>query len=194
MASTGEQWPDEYITEQGLQARYFIPPRTAQRWRSSGDGPSWIRLGRRRILIASGTWKNGCASALISIVPMSWRANWRPQRSDACRRQKAALLWTRSLTTRDGWRGATSSGAGNRQRFHMRPTAGGPRRMIPRLGGRGPKPKPELKSSSMDTVAVSGSNLAILEAGFAWRDSTSTAASLTTVRSPRGPMKSSAPV
>jgi hypothetical protein len=50
MASTGEQWPDEYITEQGLQERYFIPPRTAQRWRSSGDGPRWIRLGRRRIL------------------------------------------------------------------------------------------------------------------------------------------------
>jgi hypothetical protein len=50
MASTGEQRPDEYITEQGLQERYFIPPRTAQRWRSSGDGPRWIRLGRRRIL------------------------------------------------------------------------------------------------------------------------------------------------
>jgi len=50
MASTGKQWPDEYITEQGLQERYLIPPRTAQRWRSSGDGPRWIRLGRRRIL------------------------------------------------------------------------------------------------------------------------------------------------
>ena len=50
MASTGERSPDEYITEQGLYARYLIPPRTAQRWRSSGDGPSWIRLGPRRIL------------------------------------------------------------------------------------------------------------------------------------------------
>src|SRR5260370_6076649 len=158
MASTGEQWPDKYITEQGLQARYFIPPRTAQGWRSSGDGPSWIRLGRRRLLIASGRWKNGCASALISIVPMSWRANWRPQRSDACRRQKAALLSTRSLTTRDGWRGATSSGAGNRQRFHMRPTAGGPRWLLPRLGGAGAQPKRALKSSVIAPWAAWAAN------------------------------------
>jgi hypothetical protein len=50
MAGIGEQWPDEYITEHGLQERYLIPPRTAQRWRSSGAGPKWIRLGPRRIL------------------------------------------------------------------------------------------------------------------------------------------------
>jgi hypothetical protein len=50
MASTGDQRPDQYVTEQGLHERYLIPPRTAQRWRSSGDGPRWIRLGRRRIL------------------------------------------------------------------------------------------------------------------------------------------------
>lgn len=50
MATTGDHRPDEYVTEQGLYKRYYIPPRTAQRWRSTGDGPPWIRLGRRRIL------------------------------------------------------------------------------------------------------------------------------------------------
>jgi hypothetical protein len=40
----------EYITEQGLHARYLIPPRTAQRWRQDGTGPKFIRLGRRRIV------------------------------------------------------------------------------------------------------------------------------------------------
>ena len=50
MASAGYQRPDEYITEQGLHERYLIPPRSAQRWRSTGDGPRWIRLGQRRIL------------------------------------------------------------------------------------------------------------------------------------------------
>ena len=50
MASTYDYRPDECITEQGLHERYLIPPRTAQRWRSTGDGPRWIRLGRRRVL------------------------------------------------------------------------------------------------------------------------------------------------
>jgi hypothetical protein len=50
MASTDDCRPSEYVTEQGLHERYLIPPRTAQRWRSTGDGPRWIRLGRRRVL------------------------------------------------------------------------------------------------------------------------------------------------
>ena len=45
-----EHRPAEYLDEDGLYQRYLIPPRTAQRWRSTGDGPHWIRLGRRRIL------------------------------------------------------------------------------------------------------------------------------------------------
>jgi hypothetical protein len=40
----------EYIDEDGLFARYLIPPRTAQRWRASGGGPAFIRLGRRRVV------------------------------------------------------------------------------------------------------------------------------------------------
>jgi hypothetical protein len=50
MANTDGHKPDEYLTEHGLYERYLIPPRTAQRWRSTGDGPCWIRLGRRRVL------------------------------------------------------------------------------------------------------------------------------------------------
>jgi hypothetical protein len=39
----------EYLDEDGLHERYLIPPRTAQRWRASGAGPKFIRLGKRRI-------------------------------------------------------------------------------------------------------------------------------------------------
>jgi hypothetical protein len=41
---------DEYIDEDGLWERYLIPPRSAQRWRASGGGPAFVRLGRRRIV------------------------------------------------------------------------------------------------------------------------------------------------
>ena len=39
-----------YIDEDGLADRYFIPPRTAQRWRATGEGPPFVRRGRRRVL------------------------------------------------------------------------------------------------------------------------------------------------
>jgi hypothetical protein len=39
----------EYIDEGGLHKKYLIPPRTAQRWRASGDGPPFVRLGKRRV-------------------------------------------------------------------------------------------------------------------------------------------------
>ena len=38
-----------YITEDEFCARYFISPRTAQRWRITGDGPPWVRLGLRKV-------------------------------------------------------------------------------------------------------------------------------------------------
>src|SRR5215469_13380147 len=44
------QEPSELLDEDGLDARYDIPPRTAQRWRSTGEGPRYIRLGARRIV------------------------------------------------------------------------------------------------------------------------------------------------
>jgi hypothetical protein len=40
----------EYIDEDGLWERFLIPPRTAQRWRASGGGPAFVRLGRRRVV------------------------------------------------------------------------------------------------------------------------------------------------
>ena len=40
----------EYIDENGLSERYLIPPRTAQRWRATGGGPPFVRLGRRRVV------------------------------------------------------------------------------------------------------------------------------------------------
>ena len=40
----------EYIDEDGLSERYLIPPRTAQRWRATGGGPPFVRLGRRRVV------------------------------------------------------------------------------------------------------------------------------------------------
>lgn len=40
----------EYLTEQELWTRYRVPPRTAQRWRATGEGPAWVRIGARRIM------------------------------------------------------------------------------------------------------------------------------------------------
>jgi hypothetical protein len=38
-----------YLTELEFSRRYRVPVRTAQRWRSTGDGPPFVRLGPRRI-------------------------------------------------------------------------------------------------------------------------------------------------
>ncbi len=41
---------DVYLTEDEFCRRYHIGARTAQRWRRTGEGgPSWCRLGMRRI-------------------------------------------------------------------------------------------------------------------------------------------------
>jgi hypothetical protein len=42
--------PSDYLNETGLEARYNIAPRTAQRWRSSGEGPPFVRVGPRRVM------------------------------------------------------------------------------------------------------------------------------------------------
>ena|GEM_PF-2057344 len=38
-----------YLTERDFSARYHIAQRTAQRWRTTGEGPRWVRLGPRRV-------------------------------------------------------------------------------------------------------------------------------------------------
>jgi predicted DNA-binding transcriptional regulator AlpA len=39
-----------YLTESEFADRFHLGKRTLQRWRQSGDGPPWCRLGRRRIM------------------------------------------------------------------------------------------------------------------------------------------------
>lgn len=41
---------DAYLTEQQFAERYHLGRRTVQRWRITGDGPPFVRLGRRRLL------------------------------------------------------------------------------------------------------------------------------------------------
>jgi predicted DNA-binding transcriptional regulator AlpA len=39
-----------YLTEGEFADRYHLGRRTVQRWRQTGEGPRWVRLGQRRIL------------------------------------------------------------------------------------------------------------------------------------------------
>jgi predicted DNA-binding transcriptional regulator AlpA len=42
--------PDIYLTEAEFAGRYHLGRRTVQRWRQTGKGPPWVRLGERRVL------------------------------------------------------------------------------------------------------------------------------------------------
>ncbi len=42
--------PEIYLTEVEFAGRYHLGRRTVQRWRGTGEGPRWVRLGQRRIL------------------------------------------------------------------------------------------------------------------------------------------------
>jgi len=53
---------DAYLTERQFCARYRVSPRTAQRWRVTGDGPPFVRLGPHKIvyrLSDAETWAAG---------------------------------------------------------------------------------------------------------------------------------------
>ena len=39
-----------YLDESEFSERYHVSRRTAQRWRSTGDGPPFVRIGPRRVL------------------------------------------------------------------------------------------------------------------------------------------------
>jgi hypothetical protein len=39
-----------YLTERQFCERYLVSARTAQRWRVTGDGPPFVRLGPHRIV------------------------------------------------------------------------------------------------------------------------------------------------
>ncbi len=59
----------EYLDEDGLHERYLIPPRTAQHWRASGDGPRFVRLGPRRVVDRITDTRLGSPSAHTSASP-----------------------------------------------------------------------------------------------------------------------------
>ena len=40
----------DYLTPAEFSEHYHIAPRTADRWRVTGDGPQWVRVGPRKIL------------------------------------------------------------------------------------------------------------------------------------------------
>jgi predicted DNA-binding transcriptional regulator AlpA len=42
--------PEIYLTEAEFAGRYHLGRRTVQRWRRTGQGPPWVRLGARRVL------------------------------------------------------------------------------------------------------------------------------------------------
>lgn len=45
---TGEG--ESYLDERSFCTRYHVGRRTAQRWRVTGEGPAWCRLGPRKIV------------------------------------------------------------------------------------------------------------------------------------------------
>lgn len=51
--SEGHDFPT-YLTETQFCERYHVRPRTAQRWRATGDGPKWVRLGLRKVCYRIG--------------------------------------------------------------------------------------------------------------------------------------------
>jgi len=42
--------PSEYLDPRAVAARYHVSGRTLERWRASGDGPAFVRVGPRRVL------------------------------------------------------------------------------------------------------------------------------------------------
>lgn len=47
--NAGALVPDRYLDESSFCSLYGVRPRTAQRWRVTGDGPAFVRIGPRRI-------------------------------------------------------------------------------------------------------------------------------------------------
>ncbi|MGD0635403.1 MAG: helix-turn-helix domain-containing protein [Beijerinckiaceae bacterium] len=45
---------DRYLSEDEFCEQFKIAPRTAQRWRQTGDGPKWVRIGKRFIRYRQG--------------------------------------------------------------------------------------------------------------------------------------------
>ena len=39
----------DYLDQRGVAARYHVSERTLERWRTTGEGPPFVRIGPRRI-------------------------------------------------------------------------------------------------------------------------------------------------
>ncbi len=50
MPSQSRGMGDAYLTEPQFCKMYHVAPRTAQRWRVTGDGPPFVRLGPHKIV------------------------------------------------------------------------------------------------------------------------------------------------
>src|SRR5262249_45107685 len=52
----------EYVDEQTLMTSLGVSPRTLQRWRQTGEGPPYIRIGKKRAIYLKDdvkTWLHG---------------------------------------------------------------------------------------------------------------------------------------
>jgi predicted DNA-binding transcriptional regulator AlpA len=54
--------PEIYLTEEEFAVRYRLGRRTVQRWRHSGEGPFWVRLGPRRVVYRLADCESWAAS------------------------------------------------------------------------------------------------------------------------------------
>ncbi len=53
--------PHKYLDENAVAELLSVSVRTVQRWRSTGDGPSFVRAGLRRVIYSAAaveTWAN----------------------------------------------------------------------------------------------------------------------------------------
>ena len=48
---------ETFFSERDLFERFGIPSRTAQRWRVTGDGPPYARLGPRKIVYPAAAFE-----------------------------------------------------------------------------------------------------------------------------------------
>jgi predicted DNA-binding transcriptional regulator AlpA len=58
--------PHIYLTEQEFSERYHVSRRTAQRWRVTGDGPPFVRLGLRKVAYRQSDCETWAAASTFS--------------------------------------------------------------------------------------------------------------------------------
>ena len=65
---------ERFLTERDLFSSFNIPARTAQRWRITGDGPPFIRVGKAAHPVpVKVTRPHGWRNELSGAEPLNWR-------------------------------------------------------------------------------------------------------------------------